>query len=72
MAIIIKNATAEAIYEALKQVPASEVERLRVMLNANSPFVNYSDEWSDEDLRDLRIATGRRIEKRFGPEEGDY
>jgi hypothetical protein len=34
MAITIENPTAEEIYEALKQVPESELERLRVMLSA--------------------------------------
>ncbi len=33
MAITIETPTAEAIYEALKQVPADEMMRLRAMLN---------------------------------------
>jgi len=33
MTITIDNPTAEAIYAALKQVPAKEVTRLREMLN---------------------------------------
>jgi len=37
MAITIENSTAEAIYKLLKQVPASEVERLRLMLNQDVP-----------------------------------
>ena len=33
MAITIENPTAEGFYEALKQVPEAEVERLRLMLS---------------------------------------
>lgn len=72
MAITIENPTAEEIYEALKQVPESEVERLRTMLVAKVPTVDESSEWSDEDLRDLDRATARLIDERFGPEEGNY
>lgn len=37
MAIVIDNPTAEEIYEALKQVPAVEITRLREMLNQPAP-----------------------------------
>jgi len=35
MAITIENPTAEEIYEALKQVPEREMERLRAMLSGS-------------------------------------
>ena len=43
MAITIENPTAEEIYEALKQVPEHEVERLRVMLR-ESPAEKKDEE----------------------------
>ena len=36
MAITIENPTVEEIYEALKQVPEHEMERLRVMLSGGT------------------------------------
>ena len=53
MPITIENPTAEAIYAALQNVPASELLRLRAML---TPPVNRSTEWSDEDLSDFSAA----------------
>ena len=72
MSITIENPTAEAIYHALKQVPESEVARLRELLATNAPVVDESSEWSDEDLRDLDRATAKLIDERFGPEKGNY
>ena len=53
MPITIENPTAEAIYAALQNVPASELARLRAML---TPPVNRSAAWSDEDLSDFSDA----------------
>ena len=53
MSITIENPTAEAIYAALQNVPASELARLRAML---TPSVNRSTQWSDEDLSDFSAA----------------
>ncbi len=78
MPITIENPTAEAIYSALRDVPATELARLREMLAPASSADDYvrdpafSSEWSDEDLQDARRATGLLVEKRFGPEAGDY
>ena len=76
MSITIENPSAEAIYAAIKrQMPADEFERLKTLFNEEKPYwedPTYSDEWSDEDLADAARATGLLIEKRFGPEEGDY
>ena len=53
MPITIENPTAEAIYAALQNVPASELARLRAMLTLP---INRSTEWSDEDLSDFSDA----------------
>lgn len=45
MAITIENATAEEIYEALKQVPESEVERLRMMLSQDAAGMEEEEAW---------------------------
>jgi hypothetical protein len=72
MGITIENPTAEEIYEALKQVPESELERLRAMLMAKAPTIDEGNEWRDEDLGDLDRATAKLIDQRFGPEAGNY
>ena len=53
MPITIENPTAEAIYAALRNVPAAELARLREML---APPINRNTEWSDEDLTDFAHA----------------
>lgn len=77
MPITIDKPTAEAIYAALQSVPPGELARLREMLTVTPPDDYSTDptcssEWSDEDLADAQRATGQLIEKRFGPEAGDY
>ena len=75
MSIPIENPTAETIYAALRDVPAREIERLKELLNAGKSYWDdpaYSSEWSEEDLRDAAHSTALLIEKRFGPEAGDY
>lgn len=44
MSITIENPTAEAIFEALQNVPQSEVERLRAFLNAHLDDVPTNSE----------------------------
>lgn len=72
MSITIENPTAEAIFQALREVPAPEIERLRQLLEDAAPRINESDEWNEADLRDLDLHTARLIDERFGPEEGNY
>lgn len=73
MSITIESPTAEAVLEALKQLPAVEVDRLKWLLDHREVTpVDESTEWSDEDLQDLDRSTGMLILERFGPEEGDY
>ncbi len=76
MSITIENPTVEAILAEIKrQIPANEFERLKALLLGEKPYwedPTYSSEWSEEDLQDATRATGLLIEKRFGPEEGNY
>ena len=53
MPITIETPTAEAIYAALRNVPAHELARLREML---APTIDRSTQWSDEDLSDFADA----------------
>ena len=68
MPITIENPTAEAIYAALQNVPASELARLRAML---SPPINRSTEWSDEDLSDFSAAGAALYEEIEAQESHD-
>ncbi|BCM89809.1 hypothetical protein IAD21_01657 [Abditibacteriota bacterium] len=52
MSITIETPTAEAIFEALKNVPTRELARLKDLL----PSVDENTEWSDEDLQDFSNA----------------
>ena len=52
MPITIENPTAEAIFEALRGVPATELARLKTLL----PSIDESTTWSDEDLQDFSNA----------------
>jgi len=72
MSITIENPTAEAAYQALQQLPGVELSRLKKMLTAADYGEGYQDFWTDEDLKDATRSTALLIEKRFGPEEGDY
>jgi hypothetical protein len=76
MSITIENPTAEAVIAAIKdQMSADEFERLKNLLSHEKPYwedPTYSDDWSEEDLRDAVRSTALLIEKRFGPEEGNY
>ena len=72
MAITIENPTAEAAFEALQQLPGEELARLKQMLTEANYGEGYQDFWTEEDLNDAARSTALLIEKRFGPEEGDY
>ena len=56
----------EQLYEqSIRPLPAAERLRLaRLILDGIPPesVVDYSDEWSDEDLRDFTAATWARAE----------
>lgn len=74
MPITIESPTAEAAYAALQQLPQDELARLQQMFA--KPQVdygeNYQSHWTEEDLEDAARATALLIDKRFGPEEGNY
>lgn len=74
MPITIENPTAEAIYSAVLFLSEEEKRKLRSLLQRDELMSApaYSEEWSEEDLRDLDQATARLIDERFGPEPGNY
>ncbi len=74
MPITIENPTAEAIYSAVAYLSGEEKEKLRLLLQRDQVQSDpaYSEEWSEEDLRDATRSTALLIEKRFGPEEENY
>jgi len=65
--------TAEEVYsQVVKPLPPSERFRLAAMiLNDISPraVVDYSDEWTEEDMRDLTVYSLRYAAQSFGEEE---
>ena len=67
------QATAEEVYDQIiKPLPASERLKLATMiLNDISPrsVVDYSEEWSEEDMRDLTAHSLRYAAQSFGEEE---
>jgi len=72
MAITIENPTAEAAFAALQQLPQEEFARLKQMFAKANYGEGYQDFWTDEDLEDAARSTALLIDKRFGPEEGNY
>ena len=74
MSITIENPTAEAVWQAIQQLPQNEVARLKELFdNSSQPVqIDESTEWSGEDIEDFKRSTQRLIEKRLGPEEHDY
>jgi hypothetical protein len=67
--------TAEEIYnQIIKSLPPSERLRLATMiLNDISPraVVDYSEEWTEEDLRDFTAATWSYAARSLGEEDGN-
>lgn len=72
MPITIEKPTAEAAFEALQALPASEMARLGELIAARTSAVDQSDEWSEQDIADFRRSTHALIEKRLGAEPHDY
>lgn len=69
--ITIETPTAEAIYSAVVFLSEEEKRKLRSLLQRDElrSDPTYSEEWSEEDLRDATRSTALLIEERFGPEE---
>ena len=69
---MMTQTTAEEIYsQVVKPLPPSERFKLATMiLNDISPqsVVDYSEEWTEEDMRDLAIYSLRYAAQSFGEE----
>jgi hypothetical protein len=69
----MEQTRAEAIYnQVIKSLPPSERFKLATMiLNDIHPraIVDYSEEWTEEDMRDLTIYSLRYAAQSFGEEE---
>jgi len=67
------QATAEAVYaEVIKPLPLSERLKLATMILNDIPpqcIVDYSEEWSEEDMQDLTRHTLQYAAQSFGEEE---
>ena len=72
MPITIENPTAEAVWQAVQQLPQEELSRLKQMFSQPNYGENYANDWSEEDLSDLDRATAQLIDERFGPEPHNY
>jgi hypothetical protein len=66
--------TAEEVYDQIiKPLPASERLKLATMILNNIPpqsVVDYSEEWSEEDMREFTAHSLRYVAQSLGDEEG--
>ena len=72
---ILLNSQEESLLTAFRRLPpeaAGELSRLieRLADLAPSRKIDWSDSWSDEDLRDFRAASVRRLEDSESEEVG--
>jgi protoheme ferro-lyase len=67
--------TAEAIYgQVVKPLPLSERLKLATLILNDIPpraVVDYSEEWTEEDMRDFTAASWAYITKKLEEEERD-
>jgi hypothetical protein len=72
---VISPSTAEEVYaQAVKPLPPSERLKLATMILNDIPpqsVVDYSEEWSEEDMRDFTAASWRYALQRLEEEEAD-
>ena len=65
--------TVDDLYrETIRLLPAADRLRLATMILNDIPpqsVIDYSEDWSDEDLRDFRTAGLRHIDTVLGDEE---
>jgi hypothetical protein len=65
--------TIQELYEqSIKQLPAPERFQLAVLILNDIPpqaLVDYSDEWSEEDLRDLTLHSLRQAAESMGEDD---
>ena len=66
---------AEEIYsQVVKPLPPSERLKLATMILNDIPphaVVDYSEEWTEEDMRDVTLYSFRRAAQSFGEERDD-
>jgi protoheme ferro-lyase len=69
------QATSEAIYtQVVKPLPLPERLKLATMILNDIPpraVVDYSEEWTEEDMRDFTAASWAYITKKLDEEEQD-
>jgi hypothetical protein len=67
--------TIQELYDrSIRPLPAAERLRLAALILNDIPseaVVDYSDEWSEEDMRDLTLHSLRRAAESFGEEDED-
>ena len=72
---MMMKTTAEEVYsQVVKTLPPSERFKLATMILNDIPpraVVDYSEEWTEEDMRDLTIYSLRYAAQSFGEEEGE-
>jgi hypothetical protein len=72
---MITQSTAEEVYaQVVKPLPASERLKLATMILNDIPprsVVDFSDEWSEEDMRDLTAHSMRYAAESIGEEEDE-
>ena len=70
--MMVTQTTAEEVYaQVVKPLPASERLKLATMILNDIPplsVIDYSEEWSEEDMRDLSTHTMRYASESFGEE----
>ena len=68
--------TAEEVYgQVVKSLPISDRFKLAMLILNDIPpqaVVDYSEEWTVEDMRDLTIYSLRYAAQSFGEEEEDH
>jgi hypothetical protein len=72
---MITQSTAEDVYvQVVRPLPASERLKLATMILNDIPpqsVVDYSEEWSEEDMQDLTAHTLRYAAQSFAEEEDE-
>ena len=70
---MMEQTTAETIYsQMVKSMPSSERLKLATLILNDIPpqsVVDYSEEWSEQDIRDLTIYSLQYAARSFGEEE---
>jgi hypothetical protein len=68
----VQTSAAEVYSQAVKPLPPSERLKLATLILNDIPpraVVDYSEEWTEEDMRDLTIYSLRYAAQSFGEEE---